>query len=429
MADYFSLPHLGAGTVEVEGLSSYFKRMAYAHSCSEWQLATHLSAWWDGKHSLGPADRFPKIAKTIRRVPLCGMGADVEKLVVALERATGVTTLRSATMMPLAAALSTTCLGTLRNRRAWCPVCYEEDSQAGRPLYDRLIWAVAPITRCRTHKVELVDRCTNCASPQHSRAGSRLDACNVCGSDFLVRATRLSPAARPTFGEDLVCELVEACARDPMVSINRSSMRLFFKLHRKELPAGDPLLTAPSLTSYSMRPSLGTVLRMLTAFNVSFLDFQSSEPPETTRELYGSASPEVPTRRRPRYPVAVRERVRSALEKALASSETLVSLGLFCGRLGVTEGYVRYRFPALSRMYIARRKDWIFESEQSKLRAAKNASTGIINEYELGQIRQLKDVVREVACVAGVSIVTARRAVKLCRSGQDHEDSEGGRDH
>lgn len=429
MADYFSLPHLGAGTVEVEGLSSYFKRMAFAHSCSEWQLATHLRAWWDSKHSLGPADRFPKIAGTIQRVPLCGMGADVEKFVVALERATGVMTLRSATMMPLATALSTTCIGTLRNRRAWCPVCYEEDIQAGRPLYDRLVWAVAPITRCRAHKVELWDRCASCASPQHSRTGSRLDACNVCGSDFIGPATRLSPAARPTFGEDLVCEIVEACARDPMISINRSSMRQFFKLHRKELPTGDPLLRAPSLTGDSTRPSLGTVLRMLTAFNVSFLDFQSSEPPETTRELYGSASPQVPTRRRPRYPVAVQDRVKSALESALESSEALVSLDLFCGRLGVSQGYVRYRFPALIRTYVARRKDWVHGSEQSKLLSAKKASAGLIDDYELGRIRQLKHVVREVACVAGVSIVTARRAVKLYRSGEDHEGSEEGRNH
>lgn len=419
MAVYFALPHLGAGTSEVEGLSSYFKRLAHAHGCSEWQLATHLRAWLDGTHSLSRSDRFPKIAGTIQRVPLCGMGADVEKLVVALERATAVTTLRSATMMPLARALSTTCLGTLRNCRAWCPICYEDDAQAGRPLYDRLAWAVAPIIRCRTHQVELLNRCLNCAAPQYGRSGSRLDTCNVCGSGLLVPAAQLVAALVPPFGESLIYELVEACARDPMISINRQCMRVFFKRHRKELPAGDPLLTAPSLTSDSMRPSLGTVLRMLTAFNVSFLDFQSSEPPETTGELYGPASPEVPVRRRPRYPVAVRERVKSALEKALGSSEALVSLDLFCRRLGVSEGYVRYRFPSLSRTYIARRKNWVFESEQSKLLAARNASSVLIEDYERGRIKQLKDLIREVASVAGVSIVTARRAVKLCMTNAD----------
>ncbi len=425
MADYFSLPHLGAGTSEVEGLSSYLTRMAQAHGCSEGQLATHLRAWWDGTQSQGPSDRFPRIAGTIRTVPLCGMGSDVEKLVVALGRATGVATLRSATMMPLAAALASTSIGTLRNCRAWCPTCYEEDILAGRLLYDRLLWAVAPISRCRVHKVELLDHCPSCTFPQCSRSGSRLDSCNVCGASLLLAANRLLPAARPTFGEDLIYELIGACARDPGISINRHSMRMFFKRHRRELPAGDPLLTTPSLTSESMRPSLGTVLRMVTAFGVSLLDFQSPEPPETTCSLYAPASPLLPKRARRRHSQTVRERVSSAIEGVLGKPESLCPFRLFCAKLGVSTGYVRYQFPSLTRIYIARRKEWVSGFGQSKLLAAKNAaSSGLIEDYEHGRIKQLKGLIREVASVAGVSIVTARRAVKLCMMAADHEGSD-----
>lgn len=426
MADYFSLPHLGAGTAEVEGLSSYLTRMAQAHGCSEWQLATHLRAWWDVTHSQGPSDRFPRIVGTVRSVPLCGMGSDVEKLVVALGRATGLTTLRSATIMPLAAVLSTTSIGTLRSCRAWCPTCYEEDLYAERPLYGRLLWAIAPISRCRVHKVELLDRCPKCAAPQYSRSRARPESCIVCGSCLILPANRLLPSARPTFGEDLIYELVEACARDPKISINRRSMRLFFKRHRRDLPAGDPLLTVPSLTSDTMRPSLGTVLRMVTAFNVSLLDFQSSEPPETTRALYGPASPLLPKRTRTPIPKAVRERVSAAFGSVLGSPQILCPFNLFCARLGVSGGYVRYQFPSLSKTYIARRKDWVFESEQSKLLAARDASSALIEDYERGRIRQLKDLIRKVSSVADVSIVTARKAVKLGMSGQDHEESEEG---
>lgn len=425
MAEYFSLPHLGAGTVEVEGLSSYLTRMAQAHGCSEWQLASHLRAWWERTHSQGSADRFPSIAHSTCRTPLCGMGSDVEKLVVALRHATGVTTLRSGTMMPIAPALSPTSIGVLRTSRAWCPACYTEDSKSNQPLYDRLLWALLPVTRCRAHRIELTDRCPACTSPQLARAGSRLDVCNVCGAGLLAASPQFSSAKRPAFGEDLIYELIEACACDPTVTINRQSMRLFFKRHRRELPAGDPLLAIPSLTSGTSRPSLASILRMATAFNVSLLDFQSSEPPETTRELYGPASPPLPRTFRPRHSREVRDRVEAALSRALKGPKVLVSFRLFCAQQGVSTGYVLHQLPCQARAYIARRKDWATASGRSKLHAAQTvAGSGLVEDYQQGRIKQLKDLIREVASAAGVSIVTARKAVKLCMAAEGFEGSD-----
>jgi len=415
MADYFSLAHLGTGTAEVEGLNSYTTRLSQAHGCSEWQLTKHIRAWWERKHSRDSTDQFPTIASAIYEVPLCGMGSDVAKFVAALEDATGVRTLRSATILPLAAALSPTSIGTLRSSRAWCPACFGADVEAGLPLYGRLLWAVSSVTRCRLHRVQLVDRCPKCSAPQLARSGSRLDYCNVCCTTLLVPPRHFTHAARPAFGEDLIYELIEACARDPTISLNRRTMQLFFRRHRRELPAGDPLLSVPSLTSDTSRPSLGTALRMAKAFGVSLLDFQSTTVPETTGELYGAASTPLPKVYRPRHTKEVRDRVEAALCHALREKDALVSFRLFCAQQGVSTGYVLHQLPSQSNAYIARRKEGVTASARVKLLAAQRvAYAGLVEDYQQGRIRQLKDLIRAVASASGVSIVTARKAVSLC---------------
>lgn len=407
MAYYFSVPHLGAGSPEVESLGCFFLRMARAHGCTQWQLARHLAAWWDHKQGNRTKTRF----LSAQTLAISGAGQDVAKLVDALTQGTGIETLRSGTLLVLQQAAARTCLGTLRNTRAWCPACYENDTAARREIYDRLLWAIVPIGRCSIHAITLMDRCPTCGSTQdYTTRCTSLDRCGACGGS-LVDGKRVT-ADRPELGEKLVEELVAASATDPGLTLNREGMRLFFKRSRCELPKGDPLLTTPSLTSRSCRPTLGTMIRMATAFNVSLLDFQSAQPPPVNRSLYTPQSPGFPARPRHKLPPEARVRVEEALETLLARPEMPPPFLAFCEQQRVSTGYVAYQFPVLAKRYAERRSVGVREKAVARLKAAQMAiDAGLMEDYTSGRMTQKKQLIRAVALTSKVSIVTARKAV------------------
>lgn len=421
MAYYFTIPHLGAGRTEVEGLSCYMRRLAIAHGCSEWQLARHLAAWWDHSEANESASQFPKIVITKNTIPICGLGSDVSKLVGALTLGTGVGTLRSASLLPLHGVVSRTSIGTLRTSRAWCPACYQEDAALGHDLYDRLTWAIAPITRCPAHHAALQDRCPTCRSPQFYSVRFRLDECWSCGGSLASSALAPSRLEVPGFGEKLILDLVTACAEKPELALNHESVVTFFRRNRHELPRGDPLLNSRTLNGTGL-PSLWTLLRMATAFNVSLLDFQTAEPPQGSLPLFGSHSHQLPTRKRSRLSNEVKTKVHHSLDASLASPQTPPPFSLFCKMLAVSPGYVSYQFPELTRSYLARRKSVVRGNRAEMLRAAQVAvDSGLLRRYEIGEIHQLKDLVLAVAEAVGVSIVTARKAIALSRSSKEGE--------
>lgn len=415
MACYFSVPHLGAGSPEVESLGCYFFRLARAHGCTQWQLAAHLAAWWDHTHAEGGKSRFIKVAVGQKSLAVSGYGKDVSKLVDVLTAGTSITTLRSGTLLSLHHVAARSSIGTLRNARAWCPACYEEDAREGREVYDRLVWAIAPIKRCIEHKIALVDRCPTCDSAQlYSEHCSSLDRCSSCGHSLLGEIDERVFAENTTLGEKLILGLVEACTLSPQLELNRQCMRTFFKRSRRELPKGDPLLAMPSLTSESTRPTLETIIRMATAFNVSLLDFQTAQPPPVNRPLYPPMSPAFQIRPHRRLPTEVRDRVEKALAKVLASPETPPPFGAFCQKLQVSTGYVAYQFAALAKTYAERRRNAAHVHKAAMLKAAQVAAeAGLIRDYISGQIKQKKHLIRAIAGASGVSIVVARRTVAL----------------
>lgn len=352
-------------------------------------------------------------------MPICGHGTDVSKLVNALALGTGLNTLRSGTLLPLQGVISRTSIGSLRTSRAWCPACYQEDASLGRDLYDRLVWAIAPTMRCAIHRVALQDRCPSCGDPQFYSVRFRLDQCCSCLASLTESSLPLIRAELPAFGERLVHELVGGCAADPELSINRESIRKFFLVNRHELPKGDPLLSCRTLIGVG-RPSLWTLIRMAVAFNVSLLDFQTSELPRATLPLFGSYSQSFPAGKRSRISQDVKEKVRSALKEALSSSCMPPSFSFFCKTLRVSPGYVSYQFPELARDYLQRRRSVVKDSRSEMLRAARVAlDSGLLRRHESGEIHQLKELVIAVAAAAGVSIVTARKAVALGRASPD----------
>lgn len=417
MAYYFSVPHLGAGSSEVESLGCYFIRLARAHTCTEWQLTSHLTAWWTHAQPDDTKYRFPHATLSSKKsLAVCGYGRDVAKLVDALTLGTGVTTLRAGTLLALQQTASRSSIGTLRPSRAWCPACYEEDLQHEGEVYDRLVWAIAPMQRCAIHKLALMDRCPHCASAQFFTVATRLDHCNTCGNHLLGDVKDRIVAPCPALGEKLIEELVAACAQDPTLTLSRQGMLTFFKQAHCELPKRDPLRNLRSLTSWAL-PTLTTMLRMATAFNVSLLDFQTAQPPAINRALYVSASPSTSVRRSPRHSPDVRRRVEAALKEVLASPDIPPPYLRFSQKLKVSTGYIAYHFPSLFKAYAQRRCQLKAATQAADLEAAQAViNNGLMDRYAHRQITQKKRLITAAAQASGASIVLARKAVALCEA-------------
>jgi TniQ protein len=153
----FSLEPIGAGTPEVESLTGYVARLAEAHSVPTSRLVTTvavprlsrrylhahpeigLSSLWCGSHAMN------------------GSMALATDMVAALEAATGRSGLRFLTILPWAHVLDLK--GLLRRSRVWCSACYHEWRQQGRPIYEPLLWSLAPVVTCPKHGQPLETRC------------------------------------------------------------------------------------------------------------------------------------------------------------------------------------------------------------------------------------------------------------------------------
>lgn len=411
MGHYFSLPQLGAGSPDVESLGCYFYRLARAHDCSRWQLGRHLRAWSESNCAGRPWRYFPS-GMLHQSMAMCGYGSAVSTIVGSLQFATDVPTLRSGTLLPLQNVAARTAIRTLRTQRAWCPACYAEDLSGQNEPYDRLLWALLPIKRCVTHKIELQTRCPTCGSPQdYSREIQQLTRCIACQGSLMDRVSCWTIAPSPFFGEKQIHELVGAGARNPTLTLHWSPIAAFYKRARNELSPNHPMRTRKSFSRQGGYPTLESLLQLVTTFNISLLDFQTLDPSTLNLPLYGPDSLPVGPSRPRQTPVTCLQ-VESKLKEILARSDPLPPFRDFCEELCVSKGFVSYRFPALSQSYLLRRRQMREEAREDAMSAAIRVveQAGLWAEYCEGGVKQ-KDLVRDIVRLAKVSVPIARKAL------------------
>jgi len=153
----FHLEPIGVGTADVESLTGYIARLAETHSVSTGALVSHVLVPHLGRRHLEahPDSGLSSLWRSARAVNgTLGLAKD---LVTALEAVTGRRELRLLTMLPWATVLDRK--GLLRHDRAWCAACYREWQQHARPIYEPLIWSLAPVTVCPQHRQPLATRC------------------------------------------------------------------------------------------------------------------------------------------------------------------------------------------------------------------------------------------------------------------------------
>lgn len=173
----YPLTPIGIGTPFVESLSGYVARLADAHAVSVGNLVVReLVALAVGSPLFQSADpdRFYPRFNAVN-----SLGEPAGKWVRALQAGTMREDLHFLTLLPFKDLLWG--LAIFRRRRAWCPACYEDDHSAGRPVYERLQWALQTVGVCSQHQCRLEEVCPRCSqSSKPFTVNSRPGHCFKC---------------------------------------------------------------------------------------------------------------------------------------------------------------------------------------------------------------------------------------------------------
>lgn len=188
----FSLKPEGLGTPYSESLASYAMRLADAHCIDIQNLIDqfiHPLIWrlWENKQvqTKGVKARRPfmpavphphfNISKWLT------ISDETKATIAALSVLTKRNDIYLLTVFPLRGYVKQDSI--LRDKRAWCCGCYEEQKNTGRQVYDLLIWSFRDVCTCLRHEQRLRSTCYWCNARQsvldfYSRPGY----CTKCGA-------------------------------------------------------------------------------------------------------------------------------------------------------------------------------------------------------------------------------------------------------
>ncbi|SRR5713226_784991 len=176
----YCLAPLGMETVEIESLTSYIQRLAWAYRVNPRVLVSqeifpHLSQAYYAQPGPGHLGSFSRS----RSMSINGTGDMARDWAEVLELLTMRSDLRFLTLRPWADGLPA--WGLLRNAPQWCPICYEEWREQKQPIYQPLLWTLRVVRVCLRHAQLLVEYCPACQKLQSAIASKRrLGYCTQC---------------------------------------------------------------------------------------------------------------------------------------------------------------------------------------------------------------------------------------------------------
>lgn len=185
----YCLEPIGIGTPYVESLTSYVNRLARAHYIQPRRLMVQEV------HPLLGLLKSISVNKSINEEPtsafLNGMTPLTGGCIQVLSALTGCENLRFLSMLTWTNIASQ--VGVVRNTRAWCPVCYDEWIQAGKIVYEPLLWNIKAVTRCSLHNQNLLDHCPQRSCQQRIPLLTSLSHyCPKCESSLAMPVSRVS---------------------------------------------------------------------------------------------------------------------------------------------------------------------------------------------------------------------------------------------
>lgn len=403
---FYRLEPVGIGSAWVESLTSYFTRLAQAHSVQLSTLTFYEMLPLLGLQHVNSLDAHVwRSSASINTV-----GEVARNWAAVLNTLTGRADLQLLTLRPWAAALHAR--GLSRGEKAWCPRCYEEWRTTDQPVYDPLAWSIASVQHCLKHGVALVKTCPACSrrvSPltTHSRPGM----CPYCGQ-WLGRPARDAQTGqtplteRPTcwqqWGQAAVGELLAAMPNLPAAlppvgeSISRAVRAYLQGPPRRPLDhlARKVQVSIPTISNLRDGfhiPGLPILLRLCATPGIMPLQLLLGPDPGTPDpELMSLPIDQVETRaalrkHRPFDRETIRHELESALTGEVSEESPPPSMQSVADRLDYHPAFLARHFPELCRAIAARRKSWVAEGAvRRRLAVAATIRTTVLELHARG---------------------------------------------
>lgn len=365
----FPVRLLGAGTPEVESLSSYASRLAATHETTIGRVL-RLAFGFRGRRREFPATLPSYVLDPGPISYLVRPSAAVAAIVDRLSDATGQTNLRSGTFLCLKEALNRS-MGAFSPRVRWCPDCMAEFDGAGTEAYYKLVWQLAHVKVCPIHRVPLEHRCPACGRGQHGY-GAR-QACSRCArcGEALERGGGIRLPSPSWIGEaSELARLVERCSAEPDLvfpsgGVQRVVSELFDRawtadgdLHLWKLVPRDECLM---IIDGSRPVTLHTAQRLAFRLGINLTDLLEGVLRETTGVLNPAWTAELPrsmktTQRGRRHD---RARLLKCIDEALTAPQIRpAALADVARAAGVSKQCLQYHFPAQCAELVHRHNAW-----------------------------------------------------------------------
>jgi len=420
---FFPVPPQGRGTSDIEAMDSYLLRLAREHGVSEYQFHSILAFWWN--ETKAPHEH--PLGRHIAYIQKVGHGRDIDTLIQALERGTGQPGLASLTLSAFRDISGVHVGSFIKRVRCWCPACLRDQQRDGGVTYEKLLWRLQVITRCRVHQIALEDLCPACKShqPRHVDTWPR---CSNCNADLTAAEKTWRHATTPGGGEADMIDIVGYCALHPNVIFHEDAARRFWRLVRAE----GSFFAPRSQESFHNRPVvqktlIGTLLRMAEEMQLPLLSILLDPVQAASiRPLVTEPPADVLPTGRPRRHLSHSDirRLGNQLRKALAVGAEPVSLKKVCEEFQSTTTAARYWFPELAQALIAQNREHnARKAEQSNCALqALSLDDDLIRRAEL---LGWHHVARELSEELGVAVRRVRQCLAELKAAQN--ESEFGR--
>lgn len=384
----FHLGPVGIGKPFVESLSGYSSRLAETHHVTHASLfGREIAPHIDRRHLRNSASRSNVNAllaasfRTLERA-VNGTGLTATDYAKALEKLTLQPGLRYLTMLTWRSVISHRHL--LKQYRAWCASCYEERRLEELPIYEQLLWSLEVVTVCPIHNRRLSSRCNHCNHTlrlldSHSRPGF----CSKCNAWLGASSTQDLSSEVPPGNEDLqyqtrVAEQVGSLlAAAPKITeppskaaiaasiewcISNSQYKNEFAFSRA---AHLPQSTVNDWRRGDSIPQLDKTLKVCLIVDIPVLEFIRGDLPHYNHQAQfrkvvvpeRPAGLKTPSASAHKYGNAELEKAKNLFE-ILLTSDPPVPAEEIAGRIGFPNTTLRYRFPELYSLAVARYKDY-----------------------------------------------------------------------
>lgn len=379
----FPLPLMGSKTAEVESFASYIHRCAVEHGVSVGELIrfVHKNARQQCERSSGTSypdlPNYCDVKQLVRPNMVTTMLVDCMSIMSGQQ-------LYESTLWFIGRTVGRSS-EEVANHFRWCPECLQEMVLTQQPVYFKLIWHMTAVETCPVHRTPLIDHCPACDKTQDTYSKRNpLSDCPHCHCFIGQRSAELNlHQIKPSWHSDSgdIVKLFEDLSQTPALALPPNGVKIsmeqifdwYWRHNREEdMYAMFPRDQLICLLDSERPVDLKLARRFAYQLGLSLYQLMNGEAHLTSailnRHWVCSLPPSfmlIKSKER-RQPSKVIKKVQAALAEALEPP----SLPALARQVGVSVGYLEYRFPALVTQVVSKHQAFRYQVRLRKIHHA-----------------------------------------------------------